>query len=490
MKKRTAPQVGLASDSKRLYIAAAVVIVLLAAAIRICGIFNDLWLDEIWSLYLAREISSPVEVFTKIHHDNNHYLTTLYMYLVGPHGNWPGYRIPSLVAGVGAVVVAGLIGRRRNTASAIFAMLLVGFSYVLTLYSSEARGYASAVFFALLSFYLLDRYLETTRWPLGLMSSLTTVCGILSQLVFLDYYAAALVWSAYQLLRSRARWKQTILAAVLCHALPVLCCVIIYLVDVRHMQIGGGTATTLSAACVSVLAWSVGSPLAPYLTALTSTVVLIILVVGLWWLWRKRTDWFMFFLGAILVFPVLLVVVHNSDVLYVRHFIIGMVFFLILCSFLLAELYRQGLPGQTLCMLLLLGYFAANGRQMACLAQYGRGHPFEAIRFMEEHSDSWPVTIGSDHDFRVGSVVEFYIATTSRQADIKYCFENSRLLQGPEWGIICQTASLKAPVSRGTLLTDGAGNEYEFVKAFPSAPLSGPPWFVYHNRASKKNLGH
>jgi hypothetical protein len=46
-----------------------------AMAIRICGAWNDLWLDEIWSLTLVGPISSPWQVFTQIHHDNNHYLT-------------------------------------------------------------------------------------------------------------------------------------------------------------------------------------------------------------------------------------------------------------------------------------------------------------------------------------------------------------------------------------------------------------------------------
>ena len=48
-------------------------------------------------------------------------------------------------------------------------MVLFGSSYVMILYSSEARGYALAAFSALAAFYLLDRYHETSagRRPRG-----------------------------------------------------------------------------------------------------------------------------------------------------------------------------------------------------------------------------------------------------------------------------------------------------------------------------------
>ena len=189
--------------SSRLPILAGLVVVAVAAAVRIRGACNELWLDEIWSWYLAGKISRPMEIFTKIHMDNNHYLNTLYLYLIGPRRSWLQYRMLSVVAGVGTVALAGLIGRRRNTASGLLAMLLTASSYVLILYASEARGYATAVFFSFLSFYLLDRYLETRRWPLALMFSLSAVLGFLSHMVFLGFYAAALVWSGYRLMKSR-----------------------------------------------------------------------------------------------------------------------------------------------------------------------------------------------------------------------------------------------------------------------------------------------
>ena len=438
-----------------------------AAAVRIRGAWNDLWLDEIWSLYLARDVSSPVEIFTKIHHSNNHYLNTLYCYLVGPRGDWPGYRIPSLLAGVGAVALAGLIGRRRNSASGLLAMLLTGSSYVLILYSSEARGYAAAVFFSFLSFYVLDRYLETRRWPLAMMFSLSTVLGLLSQLVFFGFYAAALVWSGYRLMRSRLGPKQIMMAAISCHAVPIFFFAVLYVVDFRYTAIKGGTPSTPLGVYTTALAWALGTPTSRTAVLATCTAAVALLIVGLWMLWREKSDLFVFFTGAIPVFPVLLAVVSGSDVFYVRFFIIGIAFFLILLSFVLADLYQRSSLGKAICVLLLLGFFAANGWHVASLFQYGRGHYCDAIRFLKEQSKQRPESMASNSDLRVGLMLTFYGPPLLAQA--KYYTERSVPRQGSEW-IIYSEESFEAPVPPVNAFKDRAGNRYEFREG-----VSWPP---------------
>src|SRR5437588_9453310 len=112
---------------RSIYVAACIVVVLLAVSVRARSALNVLWLDEIWSIELVRELHAPVEVFTKTHHDNNHYLNSLFIYFFGQRGNWPGYRIPAVVAGFGSVILAWLAGRRTDKATAFFSLLLVGF---------------------------------------------------------------------------------------------------------------------------------------------------------------------------------------------------------------------------------------------------------------------------------------------------------------------------------------------------------------------------
>ncbi len=217
-KNRPPDEHGRSRRDLRFVVCAAVLA--LAAAIRLQGARNDLWLDEILALDAARQVSSLWEIFTGIHSEINHHLYTAYLYFVAPGDNGWLCRLPSLAAGIGTVIMAGLIGRRRDPLSAFFAMLLTGFSYVLVLYSSEARGYSLAVFFAFLSLYLLDSYLTRKGTLTALCFSLAVVGGLLSQLTFLSFYLAALIWSAYRLLASRCGVRRFGVEMLACHAAP------------------------------------------------------------------------------------------------------------------------------------------------------------------------------------------------------------------------------------------------------------------------------
>ena len=356
-----------------------IVILAVAAIIRTFAALNDLWLDEIWSLRVVGEISSPLDVFTKIHFDNNHYLNSLWLYLCGFRGNWPGYRIPSILAGVGTVILAGLIGRRRNVPAAFFAMLLTAFSYVQILYSSEARGYSAAVFFSLLSYYLLETYLEKRRWHSAVLLSISSVLGFTSHLIFLNFFCAALLWSGYRLAKSGIGVKGAVTAMLACYAAPTMFMAALYWVDIRHMVVGGGTPTSLPGIYASSLAWTLGAPWGTFMA-------IPLFGAGLWILRREEPDSLIPFIAVILVLPILLAIVHNTDV-YVRYFIIGMAFLLILLSFFLAFLYRWGLQGRIICFLLLIFYFAANGWYTMSLLKDGRGNYAEAIRFLAENSN-------------------------------------------------------------------------------------------------------
>jgi hypothetical protein len=456
-------------------------LLVIAAAIRINGALNELWLDEIWSLRLAGGISSPLQVFTKIHQDNNHYLNSLWLYLCGFHGNWAGYRIPSIVAGVGGVMLAGMIGRRRNARVACFAMFLVAFSYAQILYSSEARGYSEVVFFSFLSFYALEKYLEKQRWQSALLFSISSILGFASHLVFLNFFCAAILWSGWRFIKSGLGLRRTIKAMLACHGAPAAFLTALYFVDIRHQEVVGGTKNG-PGAYVDSFAWTLGAAPGHFGMIASSFLAVVLFIAGIWILRREKADSWIFFIAVILVVPILLMIVRRSDVLYVRYFIVGMAFLLVLLSFVLGTLYQRGLQGRVICVLLMGGYLALNGWRAMSLFKYGRGHYSEAVRFLAEHTKSSVVTIGGDQDFRIGTVVEFYGAEAVGTKRVKYYPRKSWPAGGPEW-FIAQKESAEDPAPPGEQYRDAAGNTYEWVKTFPSAPLSGLHWFVCHNTA-------
>jgi hypothetical protein len=481
----------IASRNRWLYLSGAIAIVALAAVLRVRAAHNDLWLDEIWSLDFANLITSPWHVFTRIHHDNNHYLTTLWFYCIGPQGNWLQYRILSIIAGIGTVILAGLIGRERNMASAFFAMALTTGSYVLILYSSEARGHASVIFFAFLSYYLLNRYLKearstrlrqaTARQVTALLFSFSAVLGLLSHLIFLNFYFAAALWSAVHLIRTQRNLKALLGSFVLCHALPVAFLIVIYFVDVRYIQLGGGTTLNLLHATLDFLTWAVTPSFQNWMVPLSCMVTLAVFIAGTVLLWREKSDAVIFYVGVIVVFPVLLAFASHTESLYLRHFVIGIAFLLILFSFVLASFWEKGTWGKSICVVLLAAFFVANSFPLAALFKYGRGHYRDAARYIAEHSRKAVVTIGGDHDFRIPIVLQFYVRDTMGGKRAQYLDHDSLPPAGPEW-VIFHKESFENPAPPAESINDKTGNVYDLEKAFPTAPLSGLHWYLYHNR--------
>ncbi|HEC15996.1 MAG TPA: hypothetical protein ENI99_05405 [Sedimenticola sp.] len=75
------PRLGNTNPSSRLAPAITIALILIAAiAIRIPGLFTDLWIDEIWALELLKPVKTFSEIFTAIHFDTNHWLYSLYRF--------------------------------------------------------------------------------------------------------------------------------------------------------------------------------------------------------------------------------------------------------------------------------------------------------------------------------------------------------------------------------------------------------------------------
>jgi hypothetical protein len=108
---------------------AAALILLVAIALRLIGTRGDLWLDEIWTLVLLEPVTSVGQVIWSINHDNNHYLNSLYLYLVGADASPLVQRALSVVFGKAAVGAAGIAAIRGGWVNALTAMLLFAVSY-------------------------------------------------------------------------------------------------------------------------------------------------------------------------------------------------------------------------------------------------------------------------------------------------------------------------------------------------------------------------
>jgi len=439
---------------------------------------NDLWMDEIWSIELVRELHSALGVFTQTHHDNNHYLNSLFIYFCGQRGDWAGYRILSEIAGIGTIVLAWIIGARRDQWTAFFSMFLVSFSYVAILYSSEARGYAPLVFFCFLCFLSLESFFDKPRWQMAALFSLSAVLGLTSHLTFIIFLSASLIWPWLRLFQSESTLAGIAGWTFAFYAIPLFYLGALYLIDLRYLQIGGGTPISVLDGYGATLAWVLGGPNASWLQRFTGAITAVGLIAGLAMLIKERSSEWVFFVSATVVVPLSMPLFEHGTLHYVRYFIVAFAFMLLLLGRVLARLWQSGSVGKIASALFCLLFVALNGQDVGSLFNYGRCHLADAVRFMADNSKEQPISFGGQQDFRTQFMLGFYWREMMGDQPANYYDHDHWPTEGPEW-VVFHKESFTQPIPPGKRFTDKFGNWYELVRTYPTAPLSGVHLFLY-----------
>ena len=202
---------GSPNRPKTAVLAIAVASLAVGSIVRVFAARNDLWFDEVWTLQLLRErVHSVGDVFTNVKHSNNHHLCSLWMSLVGQNASSLVYRLPSVLASIGTIVLAGLIGLRRSRLEGSIAVILTSWSYLLIHFGTEARGYSLVIFFALLAWYALQQFDEKRSWAWTVVFWSAVVLGFLAHLEFAICFAGLVAWALWRCVRYRSKWRQTL----------------------------------------------------------------------------------------------------------------------------------------------------------------------------------------------------------------------------------------------------------------------------------------
>jgi len=448
------------------------------ATLRLAAVFNDFWFDEIWSLHLSRLVASPDEILTKLTHDNNHPLNTFFLWAMGDQRSWEWYRLLSFVTGVASVGVMGIIGRRYGRAESSTALVLGGFSYFLIQYSSEARGYAPAVFFALIGFLLAG---ETPTGKSMLHCGLfwlTVLLGFLSHSTYIFAYSGFFAWSALRLLKHGNRLRQVAAEMLKLHGIPMafLAGDLLWL---NSLTIGGGPEYAISGVILETIQLTFGLPGNQWLAVFACLAAAALLIWGSCASRREIPDQWIFYLTTILLAPAIVLIAVKPAVLFPRYFLVCIPFFLLLLARWLAWVARRGTPWKVLSASFLVLYCSCNMLLFGDLVRYGRGGYSKAMNSIARQTEGGAITIGSDHDFRNRMIVDFYSRYLPPGKKVVYVPGTGILPESaPEWLIVHRVASdpPSAPSPR-LLLSNGSG--YVCKEVFPSSTLSGFWWYLY-----------
>ena len=477
-------------------VAIAVASFAVGSVVRVFAARNDLWFDEIWTLELLRErVHSFGDVFTNIKHSNNHHLCSLWMWIVGQNASALVYRLPSVLASIGTVVLAGLIGLRQSRLEGCIAVILTSWSYLLIHFGTEARGYSLAIFFALLAWYALQQFEETVAggddsgrsWSWAVVFWCAVVLGFLAHLEFVVCFAGLLVWSLWRFARARPNWRQAVLDLFALFTVPVVLLLFFYFVAIRGMEVGGGPPYQFWPLLIKTGSYMLGGPGNGIAAAIVSVVTTVAVYAVLVYLIRDRDDRWIFYAVVILA-PLALLALKRPEQLYVRYFMISVAMSLLLLAAGWAAIMRRGLAGLVTGLVLLAIFVTGNVINTVNLLRFGRGQYLAAMRFMETHSNGEKVVITSSQDFSNGMLVKYFKRYLDRPDSVQYVDQatlkeeyarTNGSASGAEWLILhldhFDLTTLPARV------TDAYGNSFRLVKIYQYSDLSGSHWLLYHN---------
>jgi len=472
------------SPSRRLVVSyfspALLLISLVALLLRLYASTDNFWLDEIFNYFLAMEqVHSVSDIFPGIKVEHQ-FLVTLSMYLLGDQLNWVWYRLPSVIMGTGALAIMALVGYRRMRPAALIVTLAVAaVSYPLVVYSSEARGYAPAMFFSLAMFVFIEAYWRNGNqaWLIGFWTS--AVMAVLYHPAAVCIYLSLGFWSLVREWRVGGGLLQVGRELALCHAVPLVFMAWLYFAVMRQWGSVGGDVLSLARVIGDTMAAVIGLPMrhefrwgALFLggALIASGLVILARLV--------RSDIWIFYLSALLLAPVLMLGINSRPYLYVRYFVVLFPFFYLMLGEAMDAVAKRFKEARVavvgLCVLMLVG----NALSTADFLRVGRGGYLDAVTYMAA-STPWPtVKVGGDHDFRNGLPIIFYSRYLPKNRNLVYLRLDAWPPEGPDWLLIhntCNETFVPMPVVKVR------GGIYRLAKSYPVLGLSGVGLHLYRN---------
>jgi len=452
-----------------------------ATVLRLPGCFNDFWLDEIWTLDILNRLDGFTDIFTSFDHSNNHHLNTMIFYLLGNCDHWAWYRVHSMLAGIGTIVLAWLLASRAGRAEAILSVLLLSGSYLMIHFSSEARGYSLVIFFAFSAFYAALRIAERRGgWLWIVVIWISAILGFLAHLIYLHAFVALAVWLFIRFMKEERSLIKAARRAAVCLGVPAFFFGWFFLFVVREMTIGGATGIGLQEVIVKTLSYTGGGPAeglpAIWIAAATGGILL-------WALVRlrqqKNSEW-IFHLIVIVLSPALVIAVEKPEELFVRYFLVGTAFGLLAAAYLLADLFRRGGRSRLLAVVLVALYLAGNGINVANFYEHGRGGYQEGLQYMVDHTKGEVITLTNDQKLRNKMPVDYYARFLDQERRIEYFDFRSCPPQGAMWMILHKVG--RPDKIRQRMSSRFGPASYKLVKHLPYSDLSGYHWFIYQNQ--------
>jgi len=474
------------------------ILIAIAAVLRLIATRNDLWLDELISLNIAHVVKTPWQIFTAVHSDNNHYLNTIFLYFMRSHADGAADRYLSVLWGIALVPAGYWLLARRSRLEALMLSGLLTFSYPLIHFSSEARGYSGALLGLMLACAAMSRWIAERMntqkichsewseepaaflerpWLLGAIYSAGLVLALLSHLTAAFIWFALAAGSLIAVARRTER-RKWIGQWVAFNTLPAAALLALYVFDLRFLSELGGSPMSVMHGLSRLLALGLGWPAKD---AISVWILLLPLagLIGRHLLQEKESgEPLAILLAAIYILPLLCTLAMRPTFFSSRYFLVVLPFVYASLAMLLGRLARAR-GGRLVLASVLILFFVAQTRLYVEFLQVGRGQYRTALAYMMAHTTSPDVAVASNQDFRSRVELAYYVPRAMGRSQLLYGPVEGRGSFQPEWYILHQEG-YEAP---GPGQWTGPGQtQWHRAAYFGASELSGQAWTLYRRQ--------
>jgi hypothetical protein len=345
-------------------------------------------------------------------------LNTLYLYAIGKQQDLILYRGLAIASGIGSLILLRKTALRWGPAESVIAVLLAATSYPLLLYFSEARGYAPAVFFGLLSFFLLRECQRRFRPALLMLFWCASILGVLSHLSFVIAFLSLVIFTLHHELSEDAPLIRRFVQVGIYLLVPSVIVSTLYLFYARGMAIGGGPPVDKFAVLQQGIASFAGLP--DGVRALGLPLVLLPVLWSLVLLYRAGDQEWSFYGSVLLAAPAFVVIFAGAQYFNFRYVIVCFPFAYLLLARLLTIASHEAKPYRYFVFLILSLFVVGQAHHLAPFLENGRGSYKPIVAEMESVSTGTTITVGSDNDFRNKMVLLFYERFFPRAKEVRY----------------------------------------------------------------------
>jgi len=455
------------------------IILIVGAALRVVGAQGTLWLDEIWSLKLIYKVQTEYDVFWGLTIDNNHYLNTLYLYLVGPEAPVLLQRGLSILLGGLSIAAAGWVMRGSGRAAMLAAMLLFALSYPMVNYGSEARGYSGLTLMTVLAIGLVELSLNDTRRALPVWLGIAVAAGVLFQpvmglgLAILGLWATWIAWRATRSLRLTETVLFRIFTPTAILMLAIVAVLVVAIVKTGGYQFGSTKPFTVAnfvQGYGGMIRFLLGLP-----DGVPTGLALLIplAALGLAFLWRAQLAANRLSLAviALVIAPAAVFCLRPPNVEFPRYYLASGIVLLLLLADLFAIAQRSGGWRRIAAAIAALLFVLGSGLLLQKFYLFGRGDPVAVLRI-----------IAADPDPRVTSNAE-----SRDQPVIGYLAHQQNLLvrfvpmdalcrERPTWLV---TSQVEVGPDIADVAQPGCSLQFRRTADYPAWGLSGIRYALY-----------